>query len=243
MSCQSDLTGSSTNRLHQLPSCSQAGRAVACEAVKLERRDPAHPQLLAQLAEVLLSAEAAQQVATELPFSPVAGPCLQALLLALAADRCQLPGVLCVSCIWLVKSIVCLVCLARRASPQHVIGLNRYATYHWTPVCNNSQPHGLQGHCGPADLPHPGSQREPGGGSRSSRPRGSAGRRIHRQATPAHAGPPRQPPHAGKLLCPSCLVTMPASVQGTTLQPHIPPRCMMQSAAAAGHVCTPLLAV
>ena len=74
----------------------QANRAAACEAGRLEQRDPAHPRLLAQLAEVLLSAEAAQQVATELPFSPVAGPCLQALLLGLAADRYQPLGRLCV---------------------------------------------------------------------------------------------------------------------------------------------------
>ena len=60
---------------------------MACEAGQAERREAAHPELLGQLAEVLLSTEAAQQVATELPFSPVAGPCLQALLLAIAADR------------------------------------------------------------------------------------------------------------------------------------------------------------
>ena len=46
-----------------------------------------YPELLGQLAEVLLCQEAAQQLAEELPFSALAGPCLQALLAATASDR------------------------------------------------------------------------------------------------------------------------------------------------------------
>ena len=53
-----------------------------------QERPARHPEQLRQLAEVLLSQDAAQQLAEELPFSALAGPCLQALLAAVASDRC-----------------------------------------------------------------------------------------------------------------------------------------------------------
>ena len=51
------------------------------------QRQARHPGELQQLAEVLLTQDAAQQLGSELPFSPLAGPCLQALLAAVASDR------------------------------------------------------------------------------------------------------------------------------------------------------------